>query len=59
MKIPDVQKRVYAYIRVNYVTLLKHDLIYPGPEPSQINLTNTPLALATAESRRYFELRGK
>ena len=37
----------------------KHVLINLGHEPSQINFTNTLLALGTAMSRGYFELRGK
>ena len=42
-----------------YFNNIKHNLIYLRPELSQINPTNTPLALATAVSRRYSELRGK
>ena len=42
-----------------YYNNIKHNPIYLGPESSQINLTNTPLAFATTVSRRYFELRAK
>ena len=50
---------IVIYYSIIYYNYNKHDLINLGPEPSQINLTNTPLALETAVSQRYFELRGK